>query len=465
MKNKKYYLDYAATTPLDPRVFRAMGPYFAEKFGNPASIHETGREAKKAIENALCKIAKVLNCNSREFIFTGSATEADNLAITGIARANKERGNSLRSGEAGKIIVSSVEHKAVLATCEALKDEGFEIIKLRVDKTGLLDPADIAKSLDPKTILVSVIYADNETGTIQPIFEIAKVIKKFRAQNNSAFPYFHTDASQAAQYCDINVEKLGVDLMTVSSHKLYGPKGIGGLYIRKGTNPVRSSRASPVKSNPALLEKERGANMPLAGRTSNGAKIKPIIFGGGQQNNLRSGTENVAAIVGFAEALALAEKNKQKEYGRIEKLRNELEQGIFKLIPKVVLNGNPQKRLPNFLNVSVLDIEGEAALLYLDQKGISASTGSACDSQSLEPSHVILALGRPYEYTHGSLRFTLGKYTTRESVRYLLKHLPPIIKKLRQMSPVDIKIGEKKEISLPIAFTGGQVPHFLKNRK
>ncbi len=416
----EYYFDYAATTPLEPRVFRAMKPYFSQKFGNPGSIHGAGRETKEAIEKASSKIASILHCRSKEFIFTGSATEADNLAIFGTARANKIAG--------GKIIVSAIEHKAVLATCGALEEEGFEIIKLKVDKNGLVDPADIAKLLDPKTILVSVIYADNETGTIQSIKEIAKVIKKFRAKNGSPLPYFHTDASQAAQYCDINVERLGVDLMTVSSHKLYGPKGIGGLYVKKGV------------------------------------KIKPLIFGGGQQNNMRSGTENVPSIIGFAEALALAEKNKQKESARVGKLRNELEKGVSGLIPKIVLNGHPQKRLPNFLNISVLDIEGEAALLYLDQKGICASTGSACDSQTLEPSHVILALGRPYEYAHGSLRFTLGKYATRKSVRYLLKYLPPIVKKLRQMSPLDLKMGKEKKVSLPKAFTGGQTPHFLRKR-
>lgn len=398
-----------------------MRPYLFQKFGNPGSIHDTGRKTKEAIEKASAKIASILHCRPQEFIFTGSATEADNLAIFGIAEASKKTGN--------KIIVSAVEHKAVLAPCNELAERGFKITKLKVDKTGLVNPADVAKLLDSKTILVSIIYADNETGTIQPIREIAKIIKKFRTKNNSALSYFHTDASQAAQYCDINVEKLGVDLMTVSSHKLYGPKGIGGLYIKKGV------------------------------------KIKPIIFGGGQQNNLRSGTENVPAIVGLAEALALAEKNKQKEYARVEKLRNELEQGIFKFIPKVVLNGHPQKRLPNFLNVSVLDIEGEAALLYLDQKGISASTGSACDSQTLEPSHVILALGRPYEYAHGSLRFTLGKYTTQESVQYVLKHLPLIVRKLRQMSPVNIRVGKEKNISLPKAFVGNQIPHFLKKKQ
>ena len=416
----KYYFDYAATTPLEPRVFRAMRPYFSQKFGNPGSIHDAGRKAKEAIEKASAKIASILHCHPKEFIFTGSATEADNLAVFGVAKTNKM---------AGRIIISAIEHKAVLAPCNALAEEDFDVVKLGVDKTGLVDPADIAKLLDSKTILVSVIYADNETGTIQPIREIVKVIKKFRAKNNSTLPYFHTDASQAAQYCDINVEKLGVDLMTISSHKLYGPKGMGGLYVRKGV------------------------------------KIKPLIFGGGQQNNMRSGTENVPSIIGFAEALALAEKNKKRECARVEKMRDELERGIFKLISKVVLNGHPQKRLPNFLNVSVLDIEGEAALLYLDQKGICASTGSACDSQTLEPSHVILALGRPYEYAHGSLRFTLGKYTTRESVRYLLKHLPLIVNKLRQMSPLDLKMGKEKGVSLPQAFTGGQTPHFLKKRK
>ena len=420
MKNKKYYFDYAATTPLEPGVFEVMRPYFADKFGNPASLYKLGRESKEAIDNALCKIAKVLHCNPKEFTFTGSATESDNIAVLGTTSANKSENN--------KIIISSVEHKGILASCKALEEEGFEIIKLKVDKTGFINPSDVTKFLDLKTILVSITYADNETGTIQPIREIAKIIKKFRAKNNSALPYFHTDASQAAQYCNINVEKLGIDLMTVSSHKLYGPKGISGLYVKKGV------------------------------------EVKPIIFGGGQQNNLRSSTENVSSIVGFAEALSLVEKNKNKEYSRVEKLRNELEQGIFKLILKVVLNGHPQKRLPNFLNVSILDIEGEAALLYLDQKGICASTGSACDSQTLEPSHVILALGRPYEYAHGSLRFSLGKYTTRESVQYLLAHLPPIVKKLRQISPVSLKVGEKKETSLPRAFVGGRTPHFLKKK-
>lgn len=460
----KYYFDYAATTPLDPRVLRVMKPYFFQKFGNPGSIHEAGRKAKEAIEKAAAKIASILHCRPQEFIFTGSATEADNLAVFGIAKANAIRDfehssnnptsqavpNEASKTVRNKIIISAVEHKAILAPCQALAEEGFEIVKLKVDKNGLVDPNDVAKLLDSKTILVSIIYADNETGTIQPIKEIAKVIKKFRASHNSSLPYFHTDASQAAQYLDINVEKLGVDLMTVSSHKLYGPKGIGGLYIKKGINPVRGRLS------------QSGRSHAFGETASNGVKIKPIIFGGGQQNNIRSGTENVPSIVGFAEALALAESNKQKEYKRIEKLRNELEQGIFKLIPKVVLNGHPQKRLPNFLNVSILDIEGEAALLYLDQKGICASTGSACDSQSLEPSHVILALGRPYEYAHGSLRFTLGKYTTRESIQYLLKHLPPIVEKLRQMSPVNIKIGEEKKISLPQAFVGGKTPHFLK---
>jgi cysteine desulfurase len=420
MSSIKYYFDYAATTPLDPRVLKAMKPYFSHEFGNPGSIHEAGRKAKEAIEKAAAKIASILHCRPQEFIFTGSATEADNLAVFGIAKANTVRGlkrsssnsssqptpNGASKTAENKIIISAVEHKAILAPCQTLAEEGFEIIKLKVDKNGLVDPNDVAKLLDSKTILVSIIYADNETGTIQPIKEIAKVIKKFRASHSTSLPYFHTDASQAAQYLDINVEKLGVDLMTVSSHKLYGPKGIGGLYIRKGV------------------------------------RIKPIIFGGGQQNNIRPGTENVPSIVGFAEALALAESNKQKEYKRLEKLRNELEQGIFKSIPKVFLNGHPQKRLPNFLNVSILDIEGEAALLYLDQKGICTSTGSACDSQSLEPSHAILALGRPREYAHGSLRFTLGKYTTRESIQYLLKHLPPIVEKLRQMSPINIKVSK-----------------------
>ncbi len=419
MTKRKYYFDYASTTPVDPRVFRAIEPYFIKEFGNPANLYELGHKAYRAIENSLGKIAPVLNCRPEEFIFTGSATESDNLAVLGVARANKGFGN--------KIIISNIEHKGIIAAGDALKEEGFEICKLKVKENGLADPKDLKKLLDEKTILVSITYADNETGTIQPIEELGRIIKKFRDDNNRILPYFHIDAAQAAPYLDLDVENLGVDLMTLSSHKIYGPKGIAGLYVRKGVN------------------------------------IKPLIFGGGGgQNKLRSGTENVPGIVGFAEALMIASKEKDREGARIKELRDKLQKGIIKYVPKVILNGHQEKRLPNFLNISILDVEGEALLLYLDRKGICANTGSACNSQSLEPSHVIIALGRPYEYAHGSLRFSLGKYTTAASVEYILKHLLEIVRKLRQISSLNLEVGKEKTVSQEKAFIGGQIPHFLR---
>ena len=426
MKRKRFYFDYAATTPLDKKVFLKMKPYLEDNFGNPSNLYEAGRKANQAVGEATDKITKALNCAPDEFIFTSGATEADNLAIAGIARANKEFGN--------KIIISAVEHKGIMSVCDALKKEGFEIVKIPVNKFGLVDLKKLKKEINSKTILVSITYADSETGTIQPIAEIADIIKKFKEKKYSKPytlvasgypPYFHTDASQAAPYLDINVKKLGVDLMTLSAHKIYGPKGIGGLYIKKGI------------------------------------KIKPIIYGGGQQS-LRSGTQNVPAIVGFGEVMALAQKNKKAEFKHVKQLRDKLGKGIFKTIPRIILNGHPKNRLPNFLNISVLDIEGEALLLYLDEKGIAVGTGSACNSESLEPSYVLAALGRPYEYIHGSIRFTLGKYTKDSDVNYVLKNLPEMVKKLRQISPLNLKIKNPQKISQPKAFVGGKAPRFVK---
>jgi cysteine desulfurase len=394
---RKVYLDYAATTPVDRRVFRVMLPYFTEEFGNPSNLYVLGLKAKRAVAEATRKITVVLNCEPDEFIFTGSATEADNLALAGVARANRKAGN--------KIIISNIEHKAVLLTCKALKKEGFEIVELPVRKNGLVDPKELEDILDEKTLLVSVMYTNNEIGTIQPIAEIGQLIEKFRKGiGSSTVPFFHTDAAQALQFLDCDVDKLGVDLMTISSHKLYGPKGIGGLYVRRGV------------------------------------AIEPIIYGGGQQKGLRSGTENVPAIVGFGEAVALAQKRRKTESVRVKKLRDKLEAGIFRTIPKVVLNGDKTRRLPNFLNVSILDVEGEATLLRLDEKGISVNTGSACSSESLEPSYVLTALGNPYEYIHGSIRFTLGRETTASDVDYVLRELPPVVAKLRRISPLNLKI-------------------------
>ena len=420
MNKKTHYFDYAATTPLDPKVLTAMMPYFTEKFGNPSNLYEPGRSSHKAIDASRELIADAFNFKPREFVFTGSATESDNIAILGVARANKEKGN--------RILVSAIEHKGILSACKALIKEGFEIDYIPTDRQGIIHPKELEKLLTKNTILVSITSADSETGTIQPIAQHAKIIKKFRAENKINTPYFHTDASQSAAYQNIDVEKLGVDLLTLSAHKMYGPKGIGGLFVRKGTN------------------------------------ITPIIFGGGQQNALRSGTENVPGIVGFAEAVKMNMKNREKEIIRISRLRDRLERGIMKKIPKVVLNGHPKKRLANFLNISILDIEGEALLLHLDELGIMVNTGSACNSQTLEPSYVLTALGNPYEFVHGSIRFTLGKQTTTASVDYVLKNLPKIVKLLRNISPINLNLNQTEEMSYPKAFVGNQKPHFIKKK-
>lgn len=401
MSKKQYYFDYAATTPLDKRVFSAMLPYFKKEFGNPSNLYKLGRRANQAVVKATKTITDILGCRPDEFVYTGSATEADNLAILGIAKASKEKRKDVKM-ERLKIIVSQIEHKGILAVCDALEKEDFEVVRLPVLKNGLVDLEKLKKELDDKTILVSITMADSETGTIQPISEISKIIK----ENSTA--YFHADASQGTKYLNIDVNKLGVDLMTMSAHKIYGPKGIAGLYVRKGTN------------------------------------ISPIIYGGGQQGSLRSGTENVPAIVGFAKALELNQKNKKTESAHIKKLRDVLEKGIFKSIPKVILNGHQTNRLPNFINISILDVEGEALLLYLDELGIMISTGSACNSQNLEPSYILAALGNSYEYIHGSLRFTLGKGNTMADVKYVIKHLPVVVKKLRSISSIHLSSNLKK---------------------
>mgnify|MGYP001604795396 FL=1 len=425
MPKKQYYFDCAATTPLDERVFLTMLPYFSKDFGNPSNLYELGRNANRVVAEATKIISKIIGCGTDEFFYTGSATEADNLAILGVAKeilkGHPLGQNSSRvplGKEKPKIIISEIEHKGILAVCDVLEKEGFEIVKLPVQKNGLVDLEKLKKELNDRTILVSITMADSETGTIQPISEISSIIKNFKKSSPLApllakergwgEVLLHTDASQAAGYLDLNVEKLGVDLMTLSAHKIGGPKGIGGLYVRRGT------------------------------------KINPIIYGGGQQGSLRSGTENVPGIVGFAQALRLCNKNKKKEFVRIKKMRDTLEKGIFKSIPKVVLNGHPQKRLPNFLNISILDIEGEAMLLYLDELGIMVSTGSACNSLSLEPSYILKALGNSYEHIHGSLRFTLGKGNSIADVKYVLKHLPVVVKKLRSISSLDLSLNQKK---------------------
>ncbi len=393
-KVRKVYLDHSATTYVDERVKEEMDKYYTLIFGNPSSFNDVGLEAKNALDNARENVSKILNAEPREIIFTGGGTESINLAIKGVARALKEKGKH--------IIASKIEHHAVLETCEYLeKKEGFEITYLDVDKYGLINLEELKKAIRKDTILISIMYANNEIGTIQPIDEIGKIAKENEI-------YFHTDACQVGSYLTLDVNKLNVDLMTLNGSKIYGPKGVGVLYIRKGT------------------------------------EIEPIIHGGGQEFGLRSGTENIPGIIGFAKALEIAQENRDKESKRLIILRDKLIKGLLDTIPKTFLNGHPINRLPNNANVSILDIEGEAMLLYLNEHGVYASTGSACSSTSLEPSHVILAIGLPYEAAHGSLRFTLGRATTEEDIKYVLEKLPKDVEDLRQITPLDLKMEEMK---------------------
>ncbi|MEK7555447.1 MAG: cysteine desulfurase family protein [Patescibacteria group bacterium] len=400
---KSIYLDCAAATHIDPRVFKKMLPYLTKKFGNPSALYSLGREAKAAIENARKDVAGILDANPEEIIFTGSGTESDNLALFGVARAYKKYGKH--------IIVSKIEHKAVLEATKKLEKDGFEITYLNVDSKGIIKISEFKKALRPDTILVSIMYANNEIGTIQPIEEISKIIREFRIKNLEfrgekkpksyilnpiSFPIFHTDACQAANYLSLDIKKLGVDLITLNGSKIYGPKGVGCLY-----------KAEYVK-------------------------LEPIIVGGGQENGFRAGTENTALIVGFAEALKLAEKLKNKESQRLRDLRDYFIKNLLKSIPSSRLNGYPVKRLPNNINVSIAGVEGEALVLMLDKYGISASTGSACASLGALSSHVLAAIGVQSELARGSLRLTIGRRTTKSDIDYVLKILLNIVKKLRQ---------------------------------
>lgn len=394
---KNIYLDHAATTPVRKEVLEAMLPYFDEKFGNPSSFHSVGKIAKDAMETARETIAKILNCRTSEIIFTAGGTESDNLAVLGMARANKNCGKH--------IITSKIEHPAVLESCKKLEKEGFDVTYLPVDKEGLVRLDELKKALRMDTILVSIMYANNEIGTIQPITEIAKILRehkkeapRLRSGDNADFPYFHTDACQAAGALELDVIKLNVDLLTFNGSKIYGPKGIGALYVKKGV------------------------------------KIEPLTYGGGQERKIRSGTENVPAIIGLARALELAQAERAKENSRLIELRDYFIKEILKKIPGARLNGSAKMRLPNNINISVPHVEGEAVVLYLDSYGIYVSTGSACSSASLLPSHVLLALGLSHDLAHNSLRFTLGRKTAKADLDYVLEVLPKIIKKLTEIS-------------------------------
>ena len=382
---RRIYLDNAATTATHPEVVKTMLPFFADAFGNASSLHAYGQEAKKAIEEARTKVAELIGARSEEIIFTSGGTEADNLALKGIAFANENKGNH--------IITTPLEHHAVLEVCKFLNTRGFKISYLPVDKYGLVDPDDVKKAITNKTILISIMHANNEVGTIQPVAEIGEIAKE-------AGIHFHTDAVQTVGHIPVNVDELKVDLLAISGHKLYGPKGVGALYVSKGT------------------------------------KLVPLIHGGQQEKRRRAGTENLPGIVGLGKAAELAGQEIGQEAERLTHLRDKLIKGLLEKIPHLHLNGHPVRRLPNNVNISVDSVEGESMLLSLDLEGIAASTGSACSSASLEPSHVLLALGLPPEQAHGSLRLTLGRENTEADVERVLEVSPAIVARLRAMSPL-----------------------------
>lgn len=381
---QRIYMDYAATTPVLPEVLEAMLPYFTEEFGNASGVYSWSRAARQAMDQARDKVAEILGAQAEEIVFTGGGSESDNLAIKGTAWAYRERGRH--------IITSAIEHHAVLEACHWLERQGFEVTYLPVDSEGRVDPQVVKDALRPDTILVSIMHANNEVGTIQPIGEIAEIVRDSQA-------VFHTDAVQTAGVLDINVDRLGVDLLTISGHKFYGPKGVGVLYVRKGT------------------------------------KLSPLIHGGGHERRRRAGTENIPGIVGLAKALEITHREREAENARLIKLRDKLIAGLA-AIPHTRVNGSLQHRLPNNVNVCFEFIEGESLLLTLDMRGVAASSGSACTSGSLEPSHVLLAMGLPHEIAHGSLRLTLGRGTTEADIDYVLGEIPQIVERLRAMSPL-----------------------------
>lgn len=398
MKIKSHYFDYAAATPLAPEVLRAMIPHLKENYGNPSSFHYVGKEARDAVEKSRKITAGILNCAPEEIIFTGGGTEADNLAIIGGMKANGARGD--------RVIVSAIEHHAVLEPAGYLRKEGFETKIAPVGSDGLIDLNKLKKIINKKTVLVSLMYANNEIGVIQDLKRISKTIKKLYCN-----ALFHTDACAAVGWLDLDVEKLGVDLLSFSAQKFYGPKGVGALYVRRGV------------------------------------KLQPLMYGGFQEKTRRPGTENVAGIVGMAAALELAERRKKSESARLSRLRDYAIARILGEISKSFLNGHPKKRLPGNINITILDIEGEGIMSYLAERGIFISTGSACVSESLDPSHVILALGYSYEVAHGSVRITLGRETKKNDLDFLIDNLKRGVEFLRRLSPVRLKMSNGRTSS------------------
>lgn len=396
---KKIYLDYAATTPVDKEVLKEMLPYFSERFGNAMSIHSFGQEALRAVDAAREKIAKFFGATSSEIIFTSGATESNNLTVKGVLRAYYS--NAKNAKKKPHIITSAFEHHCVLDSCKAVEKENLaEVTYLKPGKDGVIKTSDIKKAIKPNTILISIMYVNNEIGTVQPIEKIGKIVKKINAEKNTVdFKIvFHTDATQAVNYFDCNVSKLGVDLLSMSAHKIYGPKGIGILYIKKGT-PIRK-----------------------------------IQDGGDQEYKMRAGTHNVTSIVGLGKAIELLEKNKGKDSRKIESLRNHLIEKILKEVPMTMLNGSKIKRSPNNANFTFRDVEGEGLLLSLDMEGVACSTGSACSSGALSPSHVLLSIGLKPEEAHGSLRITLGKHTTKQEIDMAIKKIKSVVERLRKIS-------------------------------
>ncbi|MFZ5966000.1 MAG: cysteine desulfurase NifS [Bacillota bacterium] len=392
--SKRIYLDYSATTPMKKEVLDEMLPYFSDLFGNPSSIHAYGREAKKALDIARERVAKAIGAKNDEVFFTGGGSEADNWAIKGIVYANRDKGNH--------IITTKIEHHAVLHTCEYLEKNGFEVTYLDVDKYGMISVEELRNAITDKTILITLMFANNEIGTIQPIKEIGEIAKEKKV-------YFHTDAVQAFGNVKIDVNDLNIDLMSISAHKIYGPKGVGALYVRKGV------------------------------------KIHSLVHGGAQERRRRAGTENITGIVGFGKAAALVSENLADHIEHVKTLRDKLIHGIMENVDYVRLNGHPEHRLPGNANFAFEFIEGESLLLSLDMMGIAGSSGSACTSGSLDPSHVLMAIGLSHEIAHGSLRLTIGDPTTEEDIQYVIESIPKVVDRLRQMSPLyeKVKGGQK----------------------
>ncbi|HUH65019.1 MAG TPA: cysteine desulfurase NifS [Syntrophales bacterium] len=382
---KRIYLDNAATTPTDKRVLEAMLPYFSDVYGNPSSLHAFGQETKQAIEEARHIAARLVGARQEEIVFTSGGTESDNAAIKGVAYARHDRGNH--------IITSKIEHHAVLETCHFLEKQGFSVTYLPVDQFGLVDPEDVRKAITKKTVLISIMHANNEIGTIEPVFEIGRIAKE-----NDV--YFHTDAVQTLGHIPIDVNEMNIDLLSASGHKLYGPKGVGILYVKKGV------------------------------------RMHPFMHGGDQEQRRRASTHNVPGIVGFGKAVELAGEEMEREIDNLTLLRDRLIADITASVEFSRLNGHPTRRLPNNVNVSISYVEGESMLLNLDMEGIACSTGSACTSSSLEPSHVLSAIGLPHELAHGSLRFSLGRDSRGSDIDQVIRVLPGIVRKLRSMSPL-----------------------------